>query len=78
MVHEMGGTRPWAFFNVAPAANILREAAAAVSAPRGEVLKRARAGGRGRRGRATGARRASPSCENSRRGDRASRSIYFA
>lgn len=38
MAHEAGGTRPWAFFNVALAANILREAAAAVTAPRGEVL----------------------------------------
>ncbi|MEU1514883.1 aldehyde dehydrogenase family protein [Streptomyces sp. NPDC005811] len=38
MAHEAGGTRPWAFFNVALAANILREAAAAITAPRGEVL----------------------------------------
>ncbi|MFE9097355.1 aldehyde dehydrogenase family protein [Streptomyces sp. NPDC007264] len=38
MAHEAGGTRPWAFFNVALAANVLREAAAAVTAPRGEVL----------------------------------------
>ena len=38
MAHEAGGIRPWAFFNVALAANILREAAAAVTAPRGEVL----------------------------------------
>ncbi|MEU6878731.1 aldehyde dehydrogenase family protein [Streptomyces sp. NPDC046712] len=38
MAHETGSTRPWAYFNVALAANILREAAAAVTAPRGEVL----------------------------------------
>ncbi|MDF3144594.1 MULTISPECIES: aldehyde dehydrogenase family protein [unclassified Streptomyces] len=38
MAHEAGGTRPWAFFNVGLAANILREAAAAITAPRGEVL----------------------------------------
>lgn len=38
MAHEAGGTRPWAHFNVALAANMLREAAAAVTAPRGEVL----------------------------------------
>ncbi|MFC8363891.1 aldehyde dehydrogenase family protein [Streptomyces griseorubiginosus] len=38
MAQEAGGTRPWAFFNVGLAANILREAAAAVTAPRGEVL----------------------------------------
>jgi acyl-CoA reductase-like NAD-dependent aldehyde dehydrogenase len=38
MAHEAGGTRPWAHFNVMLAANILREAAAAVTAPRGEVL----------------------------------------
>ncbi|WP_137991421.1 aldehyde dehydrogenase family protein [Streptomyces vilmorinianum] len=38
MAHEVGGTRPWAYFNVALAANILREAAAAITAPRGEVL----------------------------------------
>ncbi|QUC59235.1 aldehyde dehydrogenase family protein [Streptomyces sp. A2-16] len=38
MAQEAGGTRPWAYFNVALAANILREAAAAVTAPRGEVL----------------------------------------
>ncbi|GGZ37739.1 aldehyde dehydrogenase family protein [Streptomyces poonensis] len=38
MAYEAGGTRPWAHFNVALAANILREAAAAVTAPRGEVL----------------------------------------
>ncbi|GGS30510.1 salicylaldehyde dehydrogenase [Streptomyces humidus] len=38
MAQEAGGTRPWAYFNVALAANILREAAAAITAPRGEVL----------------------------------------
>ncbi|WP_320773498.1 aldehyde dehydrogenase family protein [Streptomyces sp. CRN 30] len=38
MAHEAGGTRPWAYFNVGLGANILREAAAAVTAPRGEVL----------------------------------------
>ncbi|WP_322767869.1 aldehyde dehydrogenase family protein [Frankia sp. Cr1] len=38
MAHEVGGTRPWAYFNVALAANMLREAAAAVTAPRGDVL----------------------------------------
>jgi acyl-CoA reductase-like NAD-dependent aldehyde dehydrogenase len=38
MAQETGGTRPWAYFNVALAANILREAAAAITAPRGEVL----------------------------------------
>jgi acyl-CoA reductase-like NAD-dependent aldehyde dehydrogenase len=38
MAGEAGGTRPWAYFNVALAANMLREAAAAITAPRGEVL----------------------------------------
>ncbi|WP_327721196.1 aldehyde dehydrogenase family protein [Streptomyces sp. NBC_00490] len=38
MAQEAGGTRPWAHFNVYLAANMLREAAAAVTAPRGEVL----------------------------------------
>ncbi|MEY9967988.1 acyl-CoA reductase-like NAD-dependent aldehyde dehydrogenase [Streptacidiphilus sp. MAP12-16] len=38
MAGEAGGTVPWAFFNVALAANILREAAAGTTAPRGEVL----------------------------------------
>ncbi|TXC99835.1 aldehyde dehydrogenase family protein [Streptomyces sp. ISID311] len=38
MAHEAGGTRPWAHFNVGLAANILREAAAAITAPRGQVL----------------------------------------
>jgi acyl-CoA reductase-like NAD-dependent aldehyde dehydrogenase len=38
MANEAGGTRPWAMFNAALAADMLREAAAAVTAPRGEVL----------------------------------------
>ncbi|GAA1555370.1 aldehyde dehydrogenase [Actinomadura kijaniata] len=38
MAAEVGGTRPWAGFNVMLAANMLREAAAAITAPRGEVL----------------------------------------
>lgn len=38
MAQEAGGTRPWALFNVHLAAGMLREAAAAVTAPRGEVL----------------------------------------
>lgn len=38
MAQEAGGPRPWAHFNVYLAANMLREAAAAVTAPRGEVL----------------------------------------
>ncbi|WP_329071299.1 aldehyde dehydrogenase family protein [Streptomyces sp. NBC_01429] len=38
MAGEAGATRPWAYFNVALAANILRESAAAITAPRGEVL----------------------------------------
>nr|BFD81019.1 aldehyde dehydrogenase [Streptomyces sp. Xyl84] len=38
MAHEVGATRPWAHFNVMLAAGILREAAAAITAPRGEVL----------------------------------------
>ncbi|WP_433337791.1 aldehyde dehydrogenase family protein [Spirillospora sp. CA-294931] len=38
MCGEVGGTRPWAGFNVALAADMLREAAAAITAPRGEVL----------------------------------------
>jgi acyl-CoA reductase-like NAD-dependent aldehyde dehydrogenase len=38
MRYEAGGTAPWAHFNVALAANILREAAAAITAPRGDVL----------------------------------------
>lgn len=38
LANEVGGTRPWAMFNVALAADILREAASTVTAPRGEVL----------------------------------------
>ncbi|MBB5957933.1 acyl-CoA reductase-like NAD-dependent aldehyde dehydrogenase [Saccharothrix tamanrassetensis] len=38
MAGEVGGTTRWAAFNVFLAANILREAAASVTAPRGEVL----------------------------------------
>lgn len=38
MAQEAGGSRPWALFNVQLAAGMLREAAAAVTAPRGEVL----------------------------------------
>ncbi|MFC4112889.1 aldehyde dehydrogenase family protein [Nonomuraea zeae] len=38
MAGEVGGTRPWALFNVGLAANILRECAAAITAPRGDVL----------------------------------------
>ncbi|MEU4804062.1 aldehyde dehydrogenase family protein [Actinosynnema sp. NPDC023587] len=38
MAGEAGGTKRWAMFNVFLAANILREAAAAVTAPLGEVL----------------------------------------
>ncbi|MFE9768622.1 aldehyde dehydrogenase family protein [Streptomyces sp. NPDC005808] len=47
MAHEAGGTRPWAYFNVGLAANILREAAAAITAPRGEVLSAQEAGALG-------------------------------
>ncbi|MFJ2828125.1 aldehyde dehydrogenase family protein [Streptomyces sp. NPDC087263] len=47
MAHEAGGTRPWAYFNVGLAANILREAAAAITAPRGEVLSSQEAGALG-------------------------------
>lgn len=38
MADEVGGTRPWALFNVELAANILREAAAALTGPAGDVL----------------------------------------
>ncbi|MGH3312395.1 MAG: aldehyde dehydrogenase family protein [Streptomyces sp.] len=38
MAQEAGGSRPWALFNVQLAAGMFREAAAAVTAPRGEVL----------------------------------------
>ncbi|MFF3985159.1 aldehyde dehydrogenase family protein [Streptomyces sp. NPDC001797] len=44
MAQEVGGTRPWAGFNVGLAANILREAGAAITAPRGEVLSAQEAG----------------------------------
>ncbi|WP_338894519.1 aldehyde dehydrogenase family protein [Streptomyces sp. TG1A-60] len=47
MAREAGGTRPWAYFNVALAANILREAAAAITAPRGEVLSSQKEGALG-------------------------------
>ncbi|WP_421106192.1 aldehyde dehydrogenase family protein [Streptomyces sp. NEAU-S77] len=47
MRHEAGGTAPWAHFNVALAANILREAAAAITAPRGEVLSAQESGALG-------------------------------
>ena len=38
MRDEVGAAAPWARFNVALAANVLREAAATVTSPRGEVL----------------------------------------
>ncbi|CAL9474560.1 Vanillin dehydrogenase [Actinosynnema sp. ALI-1.44] len=38
MASEVGGTRRWARFNVFLAANVLREAAASVTAPLGDVL----------------------------------------
>jgi vanillin dehydrogenase len=38
MTGEAGSTRMWAMFNIEMAASIFREAAAAVTAPRGEVL----------------------------------------
>ncbi|MFF7260436.1 aldehyde dehydrogenase family protein [Streptomyces sp. NPDC008159] len=38
MVGEVGATRVWASFNVTLAATMLREAAALITAPRGEVL----------------------------------------
>ncbi|MRH88965.1 aldehyde dehydrogenase family protein [Nocardia sp. SYP-A9097] len=44
MAGEVGGARPWAEFNVMLAAGILREAAAAVTAPAGEVLSAAHPG----------------------------------
>ncbi|MBZ4015716.1 aldehyde dehydrogenase family protein [Streptomyces purpurogeneiscleroticus] len=47
MAHEVGGTAPWAHFNVALAANVLREAAAAITAPRGEVLSTQESGALG-------------------------------
>lgn len=44
MAQEVGGTRPWALFNVGLAADVLREAAAVTTAPRGEVLSSADSG----------------------------------
>lgn len=38
MAEEVGGVRPWAEFNIQLAANILRSAAAATTAPQGDVL----------------------------------------
>jgi acyl-CoA reductase-like NAD-dependent aldehyde dehydrogenase len=38
MAGEVGGVRSWALFNIGLAANILREAAAATTAPQGDVL----------------------------------------
>jgi acyl-CoA reductase-like NAD-dependent aldehyde dehydrogenase len=38
MAGEVGSTRPWAMFNVGLATQILREAAATTTAPRGDVL----------------------------------------
>jgi len=38
MAEEAGGTRPWALFNVQLAADMLRETAGSVTAPRGDVL----------------------------------------
>ncbi|MHA6801053.1 aldehyde dehydrogenase family protein [Bounagaea algeriensis] len=38
LAQEVGGTRPWAMFNAALAADVLREAAGGLTAPRGEVL----------------------------------------
>ncbi|MER6243589.1 aldehyde dehydrogenase family protein [Streptomyces griseorubiginosus] len=45
MAGEVGGTRGWALFNVEVAAGILREAAAAITAPRGDVLTTREPGG---------------------------------
>jgi acyl-CoA reductase-like NAD-dependent aldehyde dehydrogenase len=45
MAAETGGTRGWALFNVAVAAGMLREAAAAITAPRGDVLTTQEPGG---------------------------------
>jgi acyl-CoA reductase-like NAD-dependent aldehyde dehydrogenase len=47
MAGEVGGTRPWAMFNVGLAANMFREAAAAVTAPRGQVLSAQKEGALG-------------------------------
>ncbi|MDN0198956.1 aldehyde dehydrogenase family protein [Streptomyces sp. S.PNR 29] len=45
MAAETGGTRGWALFNVQVAAGMLREAAAAITAPRGDVLTTQEPGG---------------------------------
>ncbi|MCI3270690.1 aldehyde dehydrogenase family protein [Streptomyces cylindrosporus] len=45
MAEEVGGTWGWALFNVTLAANMLREAAAAITAPRGDVLATQEPGG---------------------------------
>uniref|UniRef100_UPI000765DB82 aldehyde dehydrogenase family protein n=1 Tax=Streptomyces scabiei TaxID=1930 RepID=UPI000765DB82 len=45
MAREVGGTRGWALFNVEVAAGMLREAAAAITAPRGDVLTTRKPGG---------------------------------
>ncbi|MEU3889891.1 aldehyde dehydrogenase family protein [Streptomyces sp. NPDC029041] len=45
MAVETGGTRGWALFNVEVAAGMLREAAAAITAPRGDVLTTQEPGG---------------------------------
>ncbi|MFG3289259.1 aldehyde dehydrogenase family protein [Streptomyces sp. NPDC048179] len=45
MAAEVGGTRGWALFNVALAANMLREVAGAITAPRGDVLTTQEPGG---------------------------------
>ncbi|MEV5959882.1 aldehyde dehydrogenase family protein [Streptomyces sp. NPDC051987] len=45
MACEVGGTRGWALFNIGVAAGMLREAAAAVTAPRGDVLTTQEPGG---------------------------------
>ncbi|MEU6371621.1 aldehyde dehydrogenase family protein [Streptomyces sp. NPDC046909] len=42
---EAGGTRLWSMFNVMVAANFLREAASAITAPRGDVLSTQEPGG---------------------------------
>lgn len=47
MAGEVGGTRGWAHFNVGLAANMFREAAAAVTAPRGNVLSAQKEGALG-------------------------------
>ncbi|MGK3940042.1 aldehyde dehydrogenase family protein [Streptomyces caeruleatus] len=45
MAGEVGGTRHWALFNIGVAAGALREAAAATTAPRGDVLTTQEPGG---------------------------------